>query len=262
MKTAINPPAINRRPTNGAADRARMGVPREGFVTLETAVLAGAASGIAVGAIAGPPGAIVGGILGTAVGMVAGSTLDVAEKRAYAHDRELDDAIGITEGDLGAREAAVASLNAAKDEGVMVVDRELTSASELLRVEHARLEKVYDELLAAYRNGDWNDVRRSWKVFESELLEHMDKEERHVFRSFIATSPVEARQLLAEHDELRRLLETLGVNIELHAVPAALAEELVRRLREHGEHEELMFYPWIDETFGRAPLHSLGAAAG
>ena len=257
MKTARS---ASVKKTRKSDDTARNGVPREGYVTLETAALAGAASGIALGAIGGPPGAIVGGILGTAVGMMAGSTLDVAQKRADVHDRELDDAIGVTEGDLGARESAIEGLKAAKYEGLMDVERELTSATELLRAEHAQLEHVYAALLAAYRGGDWNDVRASWKMFEAELRAHMATEEQLVFPAFEATSPEEARQLRAEHDELRRLLETLGVNIELHAVPSADAEELVRRLRAHGEHEERVFYPWIDATYGPAPLRSQSAA--
>ena len=255
MKNVIPTPKKVNRPMSRDA-----GIPREGYVTLEAATLAGAASGVAVGAIGGPPGAIVGGIIGTAIGMMAGSTLDVAEKRAGAHDRELDDAIGVTEGDLGAREKAVAGLRSGVEHGALeLVDDELTSAAERLRAEHARLEEVYARLIDAYRDGDWDDVCAAWKPFESALRAHMDAEEKHVFPMFVTTSPREAGELLAEHAELRRMLETLGVNIELHAFPLAAAEELIRRLREHGEREERVFYPWIEATFGDAPLHSLPA---
>lgn len=268
MKNAIrtaNEPKRDRAPEHARGSRrapARAGLPREGYVTLEAATLAGAASGVAVGAIGGPPGAIVGGIIGTAVGMMAGSTLDVAQRRADAHDRELDDMIGVTEGDLGAREKAMAGLRSAAVEGaaLRVIDDALTSAAERLRAEHARLEGVYEALLDAYRDGDWDDVRAAWTPFESAMRAHMDAEEKFVFPTFVATSPREAGELLAEHDELRRMLDTLAVNIDLHALPVGDAEELIRRLRAHGEREERVFYPWIEATFGDAPLHSLPAA--
>jgi len=254
MKTAITSAAKTRGLTNRPVDPSPNGLPRETYLLLETAALVGAASGIAVGAIGGPPGAIVGGILGTAVGMMAGSTLDVAEKREAAHDRELDDTIGVTEGDLGARESALEGLKAA-NEGLLVLDRDLGSTSELLRDEHVHLEQVYEMVLNAYRAGDWNYVAASWNVFEAALRAHMEAEERHVFPRFMGASPAEAHQLLAEHDELRSMLETLGVNIELHAVPGTVAEELIRRLREHGEHEERVLYPWLEAAFDGAPLH-------
>ena len=261
MTTATRSAAKRRGAAKISATTTPNGLPRERHVTFETAALAGAASGVVVGAIGGPPGAIVGGLIGTAIGMMAGSTLDDAQRRADAHQRELDDAIGVTEGDLGARESAVEGLKKVTEGGAMWVDRERTTASELLRAEHAHLENTYEKLLAAYDAGDWNDVAASWNTFEVELRAHMAREERHVFPSFIATSPVEAKQLLAEHDELRGMLDTLGVNIELHAVSSTVAAELVRRLRAHGEHEEQIFYPWIDATFGHAPLHEISPSA-
>ena len=124
----------------------------------------------------------------------------------------------------------------------------------LLRAEHARLESVYDSLQAAYRHGDWPDVQATWQVFEPALRAHMDLEERLAFPAFRATSPADASALLAEHAELRTLLDTLAIHIELHAVPLADAEELIRRLRAHGHHEELVLYPWVEAAMDSAAL--------
>jgi universal stress protein A len=70
------------------------------------ATLSGAVAGAAVGAVAGPPGALAGGVVGTAVGAIVGVAMSRDEARVDAHDRELDDEIGVTKGPLGASEDA------------------------------------------------------------------------------------------------------------------------------------------------------------
>ncbi len=65
------------------------------------ATLSGAAAGAVIGAMAGPIGAVAGGAIGTAVGAIAGIAMEREEIRHDAHDRDLDDAIGVTSGDLG-----------------------------------------------------------------------------------------------------------------------------------------------------------------
>src|SRR5690349_2895292 len=97
-------PPLSGSPSNSDLDRIdERVVPSQGFALLEGAAIAGAASGVAVGALAGPPGAIVGGAIGAAVGLMAGSTLEIDRAQARQHERALDDTIGVTGGDLGAR---------------------------------------------------------------------------------------------------------------------------------------------------------------
>ncbi|HTQ47298.1 MAG TPA: YMGG-like glycine zipper-containing protein [Polyangiaceae bacterium] len=62
----------------------------------------GALVGAVVGAMAGPPGVVAGAIVGGAAGALAGVALDNDSSRRAALDRELDDAIGVSGGDLGA----------------------------------------------------------------------------------------------------------------------------------------------------------------
>jgi phage tail tape-measure protein len=71
---------------------------------LAAASLAGVAAGAAVGAVVGPVGAIVGGMIGAAVGSAAGEIITEENERRSFHDRELDEDIGVTKGDLGAAE--------------------------------------------------------------------------------------------------------------------------------------------------------------
>jgi len=55
-----------------------------------------------LGAAAGPVGMVAGGVLGGAAGAAAASALESDAKRKGAHDRELDEEIGVTGGELGA----------------------------------------------------------------------------------------------------------------------------------------------------------------
>lgn len=73
--------------------------------TLEGAA-GGAVAGAAVGAIGGPAGAAVGAFIGSVAGAVAESVLEREGRKARSHDRELDETIGVTCGDLGARSPA------------------------------------------------------------------------------------------------------------------------------------------------------------
>lgn len=271
-------PATKSRPHVTKSEDAIPGVPKPQFAILEASALAGATSGVVLGAVAGPPGMIIGGAVGAAVGLMAGSTLDISDQRQSKHDRELDEEIGITSGDIGAREIAQAGFSAmqkAEESGDEIVSvsvrptpeeiRQSTPPSAptpstapvappivldgnavQLREEHARLEGLYSALLYAYRNGDWSDVDALWGRFEPAIVAHMAFEEERVFPIFRRVAPTEAEALEREHAELRAMLGTLGMNIELHAVPASDAEELVRRLRAHGAREDRILHPWID----------------
>jgi hemerythrin-like domain-containing protein len=129
-------------------------------------------------------------------------------------------------------------------------ERSFASTATLLRAEHARLEVIYERLLDAYREGSWPDVGAEWERFEPALRAHMDLEERYVFPIFREADPEEADHLLRDHDRLRRRLEVLGVNVELHAVTPFDAEELIEHLRTHRAREERLLYPWMDREPG------------
>jgi nucleotide-binding universal stress UspA family protein len=63
---------------------------------------AGALAGATMGAIAGPPGAVAGAVAGAIAGAVAGRAAERSAQARDAEDRELDDAIGVSGGELGA----------------------------------------------------------------------------------------------------------------------------------------------------------------
>jgi hypothetical protein len=90
------------RKNRKARTRPVVPAPEDRTSMLDYAAVSGAVAGAALGAVGGPPGIVAGGIVGTALGVIAGVGLDNAEYAHDVHDRELDDAIGVTSGDLGA----------------------------------------------------------------------------------------------------------------------------------------------------------------
>lgn len=65
------------------------------------AIASGAVAGAAVGALGGPVGVAAGAVVGTLIGGIAGAIASTEDARARAHDRELDDTIGVSRGSLG-----------------------------------------------------------------------------------------------------------------------------------------------------------------
>lgn len=63
---------------------------------------AGALAGAAVGAFAGPVGLVAGGVIGAAAGAAAGIVYADAEAERAEVDEELDEAIGVYGGNIGA----------------------------------------------------------------------------------------------------------------------------------------------------------------
>lgn len=62
----------------------------------------GAVAGAAMGAIAGPPGIVAGAVLGAIIGAVTAGIVEDDNTVLADHDRQLDDAIGVNGGTLGA----------------------------------------------------------------------------------------------------------------------------------------------------------------
>jgi outer membrane lipoprotein SlyB len=68
----------------------------------EAGAIAGEIAGAVIGSAAGPLGAVAGMVIGAVAGAVAGEEMAEESDRASKHDKELDDEIGVTKGDLGA----------------------------------------------------------------------------------------------------------------------------------------------------------------
>lgn len=63
---------------------------------------AGAASGAIIGSFGGPIGAVAGALIGAGIGAATGEAISQEIHDHDVRDKELDDQIGVTSGDLGA----------------------------------------------------------------------------------------------------------------------------------------------------------------
>ena len=68
----------------------------------EAGAIAGEVLGGLLGSAAGPPGVVAGMVIGAVAGTLAGESLDADARRKHLRDEELDEAIGVVGGDLGA----------------------------------------------------------------------------------------------------------------------------------------------------------------
>ncbi len=68
----------------------------------EAGAIAGEIAGAVLGSAAGPIGAVAGMVIGAVAGAVAGEEMAEESDRASKHDKELDEEIGVTKGNLGA----------------------------------------------------------------------------------------------------------------------------------------------------------------
>lgn len=84
-------------------------------VLVDIGACAGALTGAIVGAAAGPAGVVAGSAVGAGLGTLAGAVLDRESHQKDAHDRELDDAIGVTAGDISARDSIRRTFDAERE---------------------------------------------------------------------------------------------------------------------------------------------------
>ncbi len=131
-------------------------------------------------------------------------------------------------------------------------------------LDHQRLDGLFTELLDRFRDGDREGLRRTWTAFETGLLGHVTAEERYVMPLFARVQPGEASALIQEHAEIRRLLDVLGVGIDLHAVKLDVAQDLVDKLRAHAKREDGLLYAWAERELpaGHGVPDPAGAGQG
>jgi iron-sulfur cluster repair protein YtfE (RIC family) len=123
-----------------------------------------------------------------------------------------------------------------------------TEPVELLRAieprHHERIERLLGELRHEAYGEDPRALCAAWARLDRELQAHLCDEESYILPEFARAHPDDARAILADHAELRRLVAAIGVDVELHAVRAPTIEELAERLQQHARREDAVMYPW------------------
>jgi hemerythrin-like domain-containing protein len=110
--------------------------------------------------------------------------------------------------------------------------------------DHTRLERLFEELEAAFHADSPQDCAALWTRFDAELRRHFDVEERHILPLFKRHHPQEAAAIVREHAEILAKLERLGIGVDLHMTRADAVDEFVLAIRDHAAREDHLMYAW------------------
>jgi hypothetical protein len=127
----------------------------------------------------------------------------------------------------------------------------------LLRRDHERLERMFNDLLCAFEADARADIPRLWNEFDQELRSHLAIEEEQLLPKFLDFNAPEALALLREHDSIREKLLRLGVGVDLHLTRFNQVDDFVRELRDHAKREDALFYRWSEEHMSDPELRGL-----
>ena len=123
----------------------------------------------------------------------------------------------------------------------------LASAGGHLHADHVRFAATFDDLCERARTGDWHELDEVWSGFTAEMERHLRFEEEQLIPMYARESPACracAARLLADHAEFRRMLDLIGLEIQLKEVRAPTVQEFTALLHRHAEVEDRTLYPW------------------
>jgi hypothetical protein len=129
-----------------------------------------------------------------------------------------------------------------------------------LLADHARLERVFGQVLAAFEANDREQVCATWAEFDTGLLAHMSAEERYLIPSLFRLDARAARAIIEDHRHIRTRLLELGTGVDLHIVRLGTTQAFIEELRAHAKHEDRLLYMWADEHPEESDRRSLLAA--
>lgn len=137
------------------------------------------------------------------------------------------------------------------------------NASDFSLTEHHRdLEVHFQRLASRFPGGDLIELRCEWSLFERELNEHMELEEKQLIPRFRREYPAEAAAICHEHVEIRAALAEMGISLDLHALRASAVSDFIERLRRHAQREEELFYDWAQRHTPKEQWLPLGQQLG
>ncbi len=122
--------------------------------------------------------------------------------------------------------------------------------SELMGGDHNDLDERWTRLQTTPAS-DRAARRELFESFRTDLLRHIEIEEKELFPRIVETDPAQrglVERLQEEHlriqETLRRLAEAVDTG---RGVPEDLAAQLIEVLWDHNAREEAWAYPWLDE---------------
>jgi hemerythrin-like domain-containing protein len=129
------------------------------------------------------------------------------------------------------------------------ISRDMAGVARRLHDDHVAFDREFDDLSNFAKAGAWGEVDAVWTGFIREIEDHFRFEQEQVFPEFARRS-LECREMVdmlsAQHVEILRELESLGLQIQLHEIRAPTIERLVELMRKHAAVENTHIYPWLE----------------
>jgi hemerythrin-like domain-containing protein len=125
------------------------------------------------------------------------------------------------------------------------------SLRDVMTADHREMSLLFEELVAAFRDGERDQAAAMFTLFERRLEAHLAFEDATMLPRLRRDYPVEAAQITADHRAIRERLIELGISVDLHLARASWVTDFVELLREHAEREDALVYVWA----GRSPTH-------
>ena len=120
--------------------------------------------------------------------------------------------------------------------------------AEQLRAQHSAFTRAIEKVRMQMFAVDWKTCNDVWAEFCDDLERHLRYEERELFPAFAASNREAAQDveaLKSGHDRLRREIERVGIDVQLHQARPETVELLLQELARHVEREDELFYPWL-----------------
>jgi len=120
-----------------------------------------------------------------------------------------------------------------------------------LHREHHLLEARFRDLHRRALTGDWTDLHAVWSEFCAEFEAHLRFEEEQLFPAYLRSHPSASDEVAAlerDHARIRRAMEQLAIEIQLHEIRAHSVDGFLAENRDHARRESERFYPWVDGT--------------
>lgn len=126
---------------------------------------------------------------------------------------------------------------------------------QLLSQDHARLDRLFQDLLDAFAADARTDVAKLWNEFDRDLRAHLQLEEEQLLPKFLEFNAPEALALMREHQSIRDRLLRLGVGVDLHLTRHGQVADFIRELRAHAQREQALMYRWSSQHVQNRDVH-------
>jgi hemerythrin-like domain-containing protein len=113
--------------------------------------------------------------------------------------------------------------------------------------QHVHLERNLERLRDAVEGADSAALVNEWDQFEAALRAHLEAEEERLFPTVEASVPGAVRAARDAHASIRRRLDELGMQVQLHTIRLEVVDDFLEELRAHKEAEDRGLYPAADE---------------